>query len=487
MIATTEVRGRHSIPGCAYSIHASTIEDLNEGRPAGLPIVFARIGDRVLHQWHCDDEMFGILIKNCYVADGFGSRADVIDDRGCVVDPILINGIHYTPDLQRAYAESQVFKFADKPGVWFFCQIQMCMKKEGMCKGVTPPTCTSSGLSPYNQKSQVTGTTSRKDVIKGEMNIIKGEMTSLQPFKIISNTSSSPHINIDEGKKYTEGSKIRSENGLLEPNSFATFSQDAASFASSLESQLGFSNTNSSKQFRHVGGGMKNGNEQTLVSATRINSEKQTASSQIIQPLKHAGSLNDVVSEINVDEEVIVPEQLQTLLSNLPEKVSEDSLRKMFHESINDRRALIEGINLIGKQTNEYSKRMADAPPSRSFHSDRSNSSTAENLGHSTPSNSPLVHEEPMIAAQLLIYELDEEPPNSSRNVSEKRDGRTVIDCMVNHKILSVFVAIFGVISVLLFTVSLALMIRIRRHHLHREITGQKYWIQTMGTGREQR
>lgn len=45
--------------------------------------------------------------------------------------------IRYSPDLQRAYAESQVFKFADKPGVWFFCQIQMCMKKAGMCEGVT--------------------------------------------------------------------------------------------------------------------------------------------------------------------------------------------------------------------------------------------------------------------------------------------------------------------------------------------------------------
>ena len=53
------------------------------------------------------------------------------------MDPILITGIRYSPDLQRAYAESQVFKFADRPGVWFFCQIQMCMKKAGMCEAVT--------------------------------------------------------------------------------------------------------------------------------------------------------------------------------------------------------------------------------------------------------------------------------------------------------------------------------------------------------------
>jgi len=34
------------------------------------------------------------------------------------LDPILITGIRYSSDLQRAYAESQVFKFADRPGIW---------------------------------------------------------------------------------------------------------------------------------------------------------------------------------------------------------------------------------------------------------------------------------------------------------------------------------------------------------------------------------
>lgn len=81
--------------------------------------------------------MFGLLINNCYVTDGFGQRAEVVDARGCPIDPILITGIRYSADLMRAYAESHVFKFADKPGVWFFCQIQMCMKAAGMCQGIS--------------------------------------------------------------------------------------------------------------------------------------------------------------------------------------------------------------------------------------------------------------------------------------------------------------------------------------------------------------
>jgi hypothetical protein len=81
--------------------------------------------------------MYGILLKNCYVTDGVKAKAEVIDSRGCPVDQVLITGVRYSSDLQRAYAESSVFKFADKPGVWFFCEIRMCMKKGGMCDGIT--------------------------------------------------------------------------------------------------------------------------------------------------------------------------------------------------------------------------------------------------------------------------------------------------------------------------------------------------------------
>ena len=62
MIPTTEVEARHGIPGCTYSIHRSSIDDLDAGRPAGAPIQFAKVGDKVLHQWHCDDRKFYFLI-----------------------------------------------------------------------------------------------------------------------------------------------------------------------------------------------------------------------------------------------------------------------------------------------------------------------------------------------------------------------------------------------------------------------------------------
>uniref|UniRef100_A0A915N413 ZP domain-containing protein n=1 Tax=Meloidogyne javanica TaxID=6303 RepID=A0A915N413_MELJA len=125
MLPTTEVEARHGIPGCTYSIHRSSIDELDAGKPAGAVIQFARVGDKVLHQWYCStNEMFGILINNCFVTDGVKQRVQVIDAQGCPLDPILITGTRYSADLQRAYAESQ-----------------MCMKKDGMCDGITPPNC----------------------------------------------------------------------------------------------------------------------------------------------------------------------------------------------------------------------------------------------------------------------------------------------------------------------------------------------------------
>lgn len=64
-IPTTELEARHSIPGCTYSIHRSSIEDLDAGKPAGPPIQFSKVGDKVLHQWHWYYLFFFLIIFIC--------------------------------------------------------------------------------------------------------------------------------------------------------------------------------------------------------------------------------------------------------------------------------------------------------------------------------------------------------------------------------------------------------------------------------------
>lgn len=36
--------------------------------------------------------MFGVLIKSCYVTDGFGKKADVIDDQGLALASVDSKG-----------------------------------------------------------------------------------------------------------------------------------------------------------------------------------------------------------------------------------------------------------------------------------------------------------------------------------------------------------------------------------------------------------
>lgn len=179
MIATSEaVASREGMP-CAYSIHKGTFAQLDDGQPLGAPLQFAQVGDKILHRWDCPDRnfdrsdislpliirrvslrfsaMFGIFLHDCSVSDGFNETALVIDNKGypnqlcnvkqiiswyifqfrCPVDPILISGIRYATNLTQAFAESHVFKFADKPAVLFSCQIQQCMIMSGSCTNLT--------------------------------------------------------------------------------------------------------------------------------------------------------------------------------------------------------------------------------------------------------------------------------------------------------------------------------------------------------------
>jgi hypothetical protein len=65
----------------------------------------------------------------------------VIDQNGCPVDRIFITGMRFSADLHKAYAESHVLKFADKAGVWFHCNIQVCADVH-QCRGVSACACT---------------------------------------------------------------------------------------------------------------------------------------------------------------------------------------------------------------------------------------------------------------------------------------------------------------------------------------------------------
>uniref|UniRef100_A0A915ATP1 ZP domain-containing protein n=1 Tax=Parascaris univalens TaxID=6257 RepID=A0A915ATP1_PARUN len=123
MITTVELKAQTRMPVCRYEIVA--------GGPHGAPIRYAKIGDSVYHKWTCVselDEVYCMRVHTCTVYDGQGGeRVEVLDARGCSVDKFVLLDLDYVTDLS-AGQEAHVFKFADRPALYFNCQVELTLK-----------------------------------------------------------------------------------------------------------------------------------------------------------------------------------------------------------------------------------------------------------------------------------------------------------------------------------------------------------------------
>ncbi|CAI4225787.1 unnamed protein product [Auanema sp. JU1783] len=473
MIPTTEVEARHGIPGCSYTIHRSSIEDLDAGNPAGPPIQFARVGDRVLHQWHCNDKMFGVLVNNCYVTDGFGKKADVIDSNGCAIDPILITGIRYSSDLQRAYAESSVFKFADKPGVWFFCQIQMCMKKSGMCQGITPPSC-SSTAAPL-----IEGENSEFSSLPSSRNSL-GENTDYfdKPTQgRIPKTSKGPQsTSNNEYSDYTEEKDLK----LHSPDS-TSYNSVTPAVDYELQTEAvtvfgpAFSDSSPTSILPHTS---------ESVSQTFETEDDLTTNEFSTTAIPKSGSSKSSGSDYNDYDEITIPPNLSDLLDNLPDDLSADSLQKMFRDSVDDRKALLDGFEMLKRQMKKKPTRrtrpMRDLRPGDLRSGDkidqivvdwtskrRRDSPIIDDDIHHRVTNQRhdvLGTEKPMISGQLMIFDLDETPPPDlfPREAQKDSNDSTSI-CAVSRNGLVAIAGGLGSVCAALFIITLTLYIKLSR------------------------
>uniref|UniRef100_A0A915PVN0 ZP domain-containing protein n=1 Tax=Setaria digitata TaxID=48799 RepID=A0A915PVN0_9BILA len=132
-LATTELRDKLKLPTCDYSVRRDSIN--------GPQLTFANVGETVFHVWECNGAGMGMLVKKCFVTDGEGADHAVLDFDGCSLDNFLLGELVYDSSLMRAYAQSQVFKYADSNQLFFTCQIRLCQKAIGNCDEVTPPKC----------------------------------------------------------------------------------------------------------------------------------------------------------------------------------------------------------------------------------------------------------------------------------------------------------------------------------------------------------
>ncbi|WKX91496.1 hypothetical protein Q1695_009938 [Nippostrongylus brasiliensis] len=476
MIPTTELEARHGIPGCSYSIHRSSIEELDEGKAAGPPIQFARVGDRVLHQWHCNDKMFGILINNCYVTDGFGKKADVINDKGCPVDPILITGIRYSADLQRAYAESSVFKFADKPGVWFFCQIQMCMKKAGMCQGISPPACATTA--PAIESGEEAGGEAPEETEETKPSQVIEEVDYEETTPSKKTTTPSDYFESSDKRTTAEYSEYGEEtNGLKLQSPSSSYATTTSSPEYDLQTEAmtifgpGFASASS---------------ERGPPGGTRITTTSVSQSFDTEEDVGHSTSQTKKPSKVgksdyNDYDDVTIPPNLTDLLANLPDDLSPETLQKMFRDSVDDRKALLEGFDILKKQLKKMGRR-----PSRAMRELRAGDlrsgdkidqiqvdwvsarrrdvpTPTEPVRFNRPSSTTIDDGKPMIAGQLMIFELDEEPPDVDGRAQNGRASSFNSSCAISKGGLIAVAGGLGAVCAALFVAALSMFIKLNR------------------------
>uniref|UniRef100_A0A0M3I7R2 ZP domain-containing protein n=1 Tax=Ascaris lumbricoides TaxID=6252 RepID=A0A0M3I7R2_ASCLU len=117
------------MPTCKYEVL--------KGGADGEPLKYAIIGEVVYHKWTCSgvyDNIYCMTVHSCMVDDGQGNRHEILDEMGCCTDRYLLNDLEYLDQLS-AGQEAQVFKFADRPSVFFSCQIRLELRDEvsGQC------------------------------------------------------------------------------------------------------------------------------------------------------------------------------------------------------------------------------------------------------------------------------------------------------------------------------------------------------------------
>ncbi|WKX96683.1 hypothetical protein Q1695_012820 [Nippostrongylus brasiliensis] len=133
-LTTQTVESQTQLPVCRYDI-------LFEG-PNGVPVKYGKIGDTIYHKWSCTTDLIDVYcmrVHSCTVYDGQGGPpVTVIDINGCSVDGVILQNLDYVDDLS-AGKSAQVFKFADKAGLYFNCQIQLTIKdKQYGCANAIP-------------------------------------------------------------------------------------------------------------------------------------------------------------------------------------------------------------------------------------------------------------------------------------------------------------------------------------------------------------
>ncbi len=77
MLPTVPITHAITMPACIYEVL--------RGRPLGVPVHVAEIGEAVYHKWSCSGgsvDMFCMTVHTCIVDDGSGQTSLLLDESG---------------------------------------------------------------------------------------------------------------------------------------------------------------------------------------------------------------------------------------------------------------------------------------------------------------------------------------------------------------------------------------------------------------------
>ncbi|CAL2047762.1 unnamed protein product [Caenorhabditis brenneri] len=130
---SVQQQDEESAPVCKYEVLMESA--------TGPPLSHATVGDLVYHKWSCDGsnkDMYCMTVHSCVVDDGQGFGQKLVDEQGCSLDSFILKELDYNEKELEAGQTSSVFKFADKPTVFFSCMIRVEMKESAETPCVVP-------------------------------------------------------------------------------------------------------------------------------------------------------------------------------------------------------------------------------------------------------------------------------------------------------------------------------------------------------------
>uniref|UniRef100_A0A5S6QAP1 ZP domain-containing protein n=1 Tax=Trichuris muris TaxID=70415 RepID=A0A5S6QAP1_TRIMR len=166
-LPTTNVDSNPTLPTCSYKV-------TQNGR-SGTVVTHGHVGDQIYHRWMCSyatSDMYCMLVHSCTADDGEGELFTIIDENGCSKDNFILTDLSYLSDME-AGVESHIFKFADKPHVYFTCQIRLLIKREQPSHVCPKPVCSF----PANVRN-------RRDSLKLNSNSIHDSASDSKPTDI---------------------------------------------------------------------------------------------------------------------------------------------------------------------------------------------------------------------------------------------------------------------------------------------------------------